>query len=234
MVREDTGNTALLARSLYKSSIRSDQDHMTTNDADIEAFLSENDSFLKKDVGVGCIPRRGEWDKPDGRLHYEYPLYCEGMPKPAFRGIFHLLCCFIIPFGMWILVKESNGNAYSIVASVLYMLTNLWCYGASAMYHVGTWSAKTEILLQKLDHAGIAIMSVGTFLPTIVLLMPPQEGLLFLLLLMATCAKNIHGIVNLQPSLVDQVVVPATSVLFFYRLYEVFPQSSVSTSSRYS
>ena len=227
-----------LARSLYRSSSQSSDalPMAMSRDRDLEAFLADergggggdmHDGGCDDDMGA-CLPKRHEWDKQDGRLHYDYPLYCEGMPKPTCRGIFHMICCIILPYPLWILIQESNGNTTAIMASVLYMLSNMWCYGASGIYHVGRWSAKTEILLQKLDHAGIAIMSVGTFLPTIFLLFPPVEGFLFLSLLAGTCAKNIHGIFNLDPSLIGQVLVPATSVLFLYRLWEVFTPLELS------
>ena len=53
-----------------------------------------------------------------------------------------------------------------------------------------------EIMLQKLDHSGIAVMSVGTFVPTIMLLFPRWEGILFILLSLGTCAWATAGIVH--------------------------------------
>ena len=162
------------------------------------------------------------WDKNDGRLHPDFPLYCEGMMKPACRGILHMLCTMLLPIGLWHLLNEANGNEYGQVAGVIYLLSNLWCYGASAVYHVGSWSPKMEIVLQKLDHTGIAVMSVGTFVPTIMLLLPRWEGILFMILSLATCTWAIVGIIHNNPSLGRQVLVPSVSLLFLPRIALVF------------
>jgi hemolysin III len=166
--------------------------------------------------------RRGKWDLPDGRLYYQYPLYCEGMPKPACRGYLHMACLLLLPFLQWKLWQESNGNAVGRAASILYMLGNFVCYGASAFYHVPRWSPQAEILLQKIDHAGIAITSVGTFIPCIMLLFPSQEGICFLCILLALFAYNIYGIVTLRPSVLSHILIPCTSVLFLHRIWETF------------
>ena len=89
-------------------------------------------------------------------------------------------------------------------------------------YHVGKWPPKMEILLQKLDHTGIAVMSVGTFIPTIMLPFPTLEGGLFSAMLLAACAWCIEGIIVNNPSLVRQALVPAVSLLFIPRMWVEF------------
>ena len=84
---------------------------------------------------------------------------------------------------MWNLLRESNNNFISMIASFIYISANIFCYGMSALYHVGRWSIQTEILLQKLDHCGIAILSVGTFIPTSLLLLSPIVSVSFLVTL---------------------------------------------------
>lgn len=159
-----------------------------------------------------------KWDKNDGRLHPEFPLYCEGMLKPACRGMLHMVCTLLLPIGAWHLVSQANGNFHGQVVAFIYVLSNIWCYGASSLYHVGKWSPKMEILLQKLDHTGIAVMSVGTFVPTAVLLFPQWEGMLFIFMLLIACGWCIQGIIVNTPSLIRQAIVPAISLLFLPRL----------------
>ena len=76
----------------------------------------------------------------DGRLHPEYPLYCEGMAKPKCRGYIHLICTLLLPLAYYHLYLESNGNVMAIVSSGLYIFSNMWCYGFSAIYHIGMLS----------------------------------------------------------------------------------------------
>lgn len=114
--------------------------------------------------------------KYDGRLFPEYKLYCEGMNKPKGRGKIHLAASLLLPLGLVHLFLEANGSFYGIISSTFYIFTNIWCYGVSGIYHVFQWSARTEIILQKLDHCGIALLSCGTMMPVIFLLAPWPYG----------------------------------------------------------
>ena len=215
--REDKPADAIsLARHLYKSS--------TVGES--VSLSSALDDLMERGgaARVEKIDREStlKWDKDDGRLHPEFPLYCEGMMKPACRGVLHLLCTLLLPLAMWHLLQEANGNEYGEIAGIIYLVSNLWCYGASAVFHVGTWSPKVEIVLQKLDHTGIAVMSVGTFIPTIMLLFPPWEAMLFVTLSLLTCVWAITGIAQNNPSLGRQILVPAVSLIFLPRMWMTF------------
>lgn len=153
-------------------------------------------------------------DKRDNRLFPEYLLYCEGLPKPALRGILHLICSLLLPFGMWHLVKESNGSTIGSIAAVVYVFTNIFCYGFSALYHVGKWSIQKEILLQKVDHCGIALLSAGTFFPASILLLPSEVGLLFFLSTFSSFLWTCYHIVHLRPSSLRQIIVIGTLLPF--------------------
>ena len=110
--------------------------------------------------------------KPDDRL-YAYALYCEGRPKPVLRGRLHAFCAALLPIGAWHLLNEAGDSSYGQIAALVYVATNIFCYGVSGLYHTLTWSPRIEILLQKLDHVGIALLTCGTFLPMQLLLLGP-------------------------------------------------------------
>ena len=150
----------------------------------------------------------------DDRLFPGYPLYCEGLPRPALRGVLHLVCSLLLPFGMLHLVMESDGSRIGSIAAVVYVSTNIFCYGFSGMYHVGRWSAHNEILLQKIDHCGIAILSAGTFFPATVLLLPIEIGIPFFLLTLSACTWTCYNIWHLRPSSTRQIIVIATLLPF--------------------
>jgi len=218
-----SSNSILAARNVHKTSLSPSTEH-SLPDKGNELSLDELESFL--DGGDDPQPqrvRRGRWDIPDGRLDYRYPLYLEGMLKPACRGYLHLVCSvLVLPPALYYIVQECHGNLLGVMSSTLFVLSTALCYGCSAAYHVGSWSRDTEILLQKMDHAGIAAMSVGTFLPCIFLLFPAAEGTLFLLMLMAAFLYSIYGIVNLKPSVTALALIPAVSALFIPRMYVTF------------
>ncbi len=117
--------------------------------------------------------------KADGRLYQSYHLYSEGLRRPFLRGRLHLFCAAVLlPLGMWHLYGEANGNTWGRLAAVVYVGTNIFCYGVSGIYHLVNWSPRNEILLQKWDHVGIAMLSCGTrFPPTCLLCFHPLDSL---------------------------------------------------------
>jgi len=163
---------------------------------------------------------RSTLKKGDGRLFPEYLLYCEGLEKPYFRGVMHLLASIVLPLGLLHLFREANRNPVGQFSAVAYVLSNIFCYGVSALYHLGRWSPRVEIFLQKLDHCGIAILSLGTFIPVTLLLFPQAASVLLITILLITCGLTCwHIIINNNPSVLRQVLVPASSLLFLPVFY---------------
>lgn len=153
--------------------------------------------------------------KDDGRLHPDYLLYCEGLEKPVCRGMLHLVTSLILPFGLWHLVREANRHQLGMAAASIYTVSNIYCYGTSALYHVGKWSPRIEILLQKLDHCGIALLSVGTFIPVTFLLFPFIYSAMLITILLLLCGWTCwHILCRNNSSVLRQVLVPASSLLF--------------------
>ena len=155
--------------------------------------------------------------KLDNRLFPQFPLYCEGLEKPMLRGISHLLCCLLLPFGMWHLIVEAKGSFGGELAAFFNVGSNMWCYGFSALFHVGTWSVKTEIMLQKLDHCGIAILSCG---PVSLLLFSPRVGNMLIWLSCSACIWACWNIMNLRLSIIRLVIVPSCFIPFLPFCYQ--------------
>jgi hemolysin III len=168
-------------------------------------------------IDINNLDRRTH--KIDHRLFPDYLLYCEGAPKPKLRGILHLLCSLLFPIGVYHLVNEANGSSLGRIAAIVYLSTNLFCYGFSALYHVGKWSIHTEILLQKLDHCGIALLSCGTFFPASILLLDHQVGFLFFITTFTACLWTCYNIFKSKPSSLRQILVIATLLPFMPFLY---------------
>lgn len=186
----------------------------------------ERASFASATVGgsTAATPRTltplpADDHKFDGRLYPEYPLYCEGLHKPCGRGYLHLICTILLPFGFYHFSVESNGNSTAMWCSYFYLFTNLWCYGFSGVYHTGKWSVGTEILLQKLDHCGIAMLSCGTFVPVAVLLLQPEYGALLILSTGIACLWACWNIIYGRPSVMRQAMVPACFLPFLPLAY---------------
>ena len=157
----------------------------------------------------------------DGRLHPDYPLYCEGMPKPAMRGVVHLITALILPFGVYHLWNEANGNPLGRVAGTVFVLGNLYCIGMSALFHVGNWSKETEIVLQKLDHCGIPVYAASVNFPCSLMLMPGSSGTALLLISVVSCAWTCFHIMNNRPAVWRFVIVSMSIIVYFPVLFFV-------------
>jgi hemolysin III len=154
----------------------------------------------------------------DDRLFPDHPLYCEGMPKPVFRGLLHLLCSLFLPFAFYhLFFVESNSNVIGQLAVSIYLFGQFFCCFISAVYHIGKYSPSTEIVLQKLDHCGIAVCTTAINYPVCLLLLPFPYGSYFLLLSTLTCGWTVWNLLNRRPG-VWRLVVTASSVLFFLPL----------------
>ena len=155
----------------------------------------------------------------DGRLFSDQILYCEGAPKPYLRGVLHLLCSLILPFGAIDFLRATHGVPIGVLVSIIYLISNLFCYGLSALLHVFKWSLKFEILIQKLDHCGIAIMSTGTIVPVSLLILPLSQGILLLTVTVTACIIVCRDVFALKASVIKQIIVATTVVFFLPWLY---------------
>ena len=161
----------------------------------------------------------------DNRLFPGIPLYCEGEHKPLLRGVFHLIATLLLPYGYYNLYVETNGSVYCQTIGGVYIISNIWCYGFSSLYHVGTWSPKIEILLQKLDHCGIALLGAGTFMPAAFLLFPVVPyGILLAFISLLTCSYACYHILHSRPS-VFRLILVAASIIPFLPLCYIYMNS---------
>lgn len=157
----------------------------------------------------------------DGRLFPEERLYCEGLPKPKLRGVIHLAYALILPFGVYLLWKEANGNSNGQLAGIVFALSNLYCVGISALYHIGNWPKHTEILIQKFDHCGISIYAAGVNFPCSLMLMPGSSGIALLMLSVVSCAWTCFHILNNRPAVWRFVIVSMSIILYVPVLFYV-------------
>ncbi|KAJ1394096.1 hypothetical protein B484DRAFT_459206 [Ochromonadaceae sp. CCMP2298] len=151
----------------------------------------------------------------DDRLFPDHPLYCEGMLKPKLRGVIHLFYALLLPLGIWHLHREANGSLAGQIAGVIFVLSNLYCVGVSALYHCCSWTPSQEILIQKLDHCGIAIYAAGVNVPVSLLLLEPVQGAVLLLLTLMSTGWTCWHVLNSRPAVWRFLVVALTIVLFF-------------------
>jgi hemolysin III len=101
--------------------------------------------------------------------------------KPTWRGWIHAGTFPIAIVAGAVLVIVAEGGAAKWAAAV-FMTTSLLLFGNSAVYHRFDWGPRTKIVLKRIDHANILLLIAGTYTPLAVLALPPDKGLLLLVL----------------------------------------------------
>jgi hypothetical protein len=93
----------------------------------------------------------------EGRLFEDYPLYAEGLPRPACRGQLHLATLFVLPLGFYAILKQAQTSVTSTVAGI-YMSAVMLNHFVSVALHRLQWSPVVENRLLKLEHATIHLV----------------------------------------------------------------------------
>jgi len=83
-----------------------------------------------------------------------------------------------IPAGFVLILRASNGT--SLAAAIVYAISLIALFGASAMYHRGNWSPAVVPRLRRLDHSMIFVLIAGTYTPFCLLALPSPWSWIFL------------------------------------------------------
>ena len=99
--------------------------------------------------------------------------------KPTWRGWIHAATFPIAIVAGVVLIFVADGSAAKWACAV-FMATSLLLFGNSALYHRFNWAPKTKAVLKRIDHANIVLLIAGTYAPIAVLALPPEQGLILL------------------------------------------------------
>lgn len=69
--------------------------------------------------------------------------------------------------GLAYLVHLGIGNAATLGVLIVYGVALMLLFGASALYHALTWSARLTAVLRRVDHASIVVGIAGTYTPVL-------------------------------------------------------------------
>ena len=92
-------------------------------------------------------------------------------PKPRLRGMLHLAAFPVSLLTGAVLLLAVADDAAERWACLVYTLATAVLFGVSALYHRGTWDARTRARLRRLDHSNIFLMIAGTYTPLCVALL---------------------------------------------------------------
>lgn len=95
--------------------------------------------------------------------------------KPHLRGWLHAGVFPLVLVGGIVLTALAPNTA-SRVSSAVFAVTADLLFGTSAVYHRGSWSPRTAILLKRFDHSNIFLIIAGSYTPFAALLLTPDKA----------------------------------------------------------
>lgn len=95
--------------------------------------------------------------------------------KPKLRGWLHAGTFPLVVAAGIVLVALAPDRAARI-SSAIFMVTAALLFGTSALYHRGTWSPRTNVLLKRFDHSNIFLIIAGSYTPFAALLLPSNRA----------------------------------------------------------
>ena len=94
----------------------------------------------------------------------------EGAVKPLLRGVLHqgafIASLIVAPF---LLISADTSTAR--LGAAVFAASMSACFGASALYHRGTWTPPVRRWLRRVDHAGVYLLIAGTYTPVCLLVL---------------------------------------------------------------
>ncbi|MEJ6555312.1 hemolysin III family protein [Microbacterium esteraromaticum] len=100
--------------------------------------------------------------------------------KPSWRGWIHA-GTFPVAIAAGIVLIVLAQGAPAKWAAAVFMATSLLLFGNSALYHRFNWGPTTKAVLKRIDHANILLLIAGTYTPLATLALPPEKGLVLLI-----------------------------------------------------
>lgn len=102
-------------------------------------------------------------------------LRAHGHEKPRFRGFIHMLACSSALTLAPILIVITPGIADRFIMAI-YGLAIAGLFGVSAMYHRNDWSARSVVIMRRIDHSMIFVATAATHTPIALIALPPGPG----------------------------------------------------------
>jgi hemolysin III len=81
-------------------------------------------------------------------------IYCEGEPKPTWRGLLHYIPLFVFSASLYPLLTKCT-NSYQTWVVLAFCGVNIYAFMCSIILHTWHLNPVQEIFIQKCDHAGV-------------------------------------------------------------------------------
>ena len=111
-------------------------------------------------------------------------------PKPLLRGVLHQGAFFAALVVGPLLIVGANDPRRQVAAAV-FACSVAACFGASALYHRVTWTARVRPWMRRVDHAGIYLLIAGTYTPVCLLVLDGTWRLVILVIVYTGAAAAV-------------------------------------------
>ena len=100
-------------------------------------------------------------------------LYCEGEPKPFWRGRMHYFGVLFFAISLPFLLRKCN-TALQVFVVCMWVMVNILTYGFSVVFHTFPLTPPQEIFFHKLDHIFVFVNTASHVTQYIVLALPQK------------------------------------------------------------
>ena len=81
------------------------------------------------------------------------------------NGFTHLTAAVLATWALFYLILVTHSNPVKLLAVIIYGLSLITLYGASAIYHLSHGSEQKLLMLERIDHAAIYLLIAGSYTP---------------------------------------------------------------------
>lgn len=85
--------------------------------------------------------------------------------REPLNGAIHLFSAILACGGLVLLLSAANGNSLKVISILVYGISLVLLFSASATYHLVNATDRVMGRLRKLDHAAIYVLIAGTYTP---------------------------------------------------------------------
>ena len=111
-------------------------------------------------------------------------------PGSAITHLIAMIGAIICSFPL-ITKSIRSGNHLATIAMTVFILSMIFLYAASTLYHSLDISAKVNLVFRRIDHAMIFFLIAGSYTPVCLLALPPQKGLSLLFFIWSVAIAGI-------------------------------------------
>ena len=111
-------------------------------------------------------------------------------PGSAITHLIAMIGAIICSFPL-ITKSIRSGNHLATIAMTVFILSMIFLYAASTLYHSLDISAKVNLVFRRIDHAMIFVLIAGSYTPVCLLALPPQKGLSLLFFIWSVAIAGI-------------------------------------------